>query len=231
MGKKQVKNILAIEDSTVFQKLIEKALPSYNVLKALDTPEGEALLKNEAVDLILLDVNLPTENGFDFCQRIKKLNEFKNIPVIFLTGSEGAENVVKGLTVGGSDYLLKPFAPEELICRVDNQLTIVDLTKQLVKKGQTDTLKSMVATYNHELNNPLTIAMFNFHKLVKSADLDETVVKKVNDALERLGETVKKIRELTEVVETDYSEQEKMIDIHGKEESKAEDKDEQKKAS
>jgi len=76
-----------------------------------------ALLGGDPQDLIVLDVQLPDLNGFEVCRRLRFAGV--NTPVIFLTAADSVEDRVRGLTIGGDDYLIKPFSVEELVARVN----------------------------------------------------------------------------------------------------------------
>lgn len=73
------------------------------------------ILKKQQLDLILLDVNLGEEDGYGLC---KKIREISDIPVIFLTAYQSEMDIVRGFTVGGDDYITKPFRMQELLLRV-----------------------------------------------------------------------------------------------------------------
>lgn len=73
------------------------------------------ILKKQRLELIILDVNLGEENGYDLC---KKIREISDIPVLFLTAYKSEMDVVRGFKVGGDDYIAKPFRMQELIVRV-----------------------------------------------------------------------------------------------------------------
>src|ERR1051326_4766890 len=88
---------------------------------------------------------LPGKDGFDIADEIKELNE--NIPIIFLTAKTQTEDVIRGFTVGGNDYIRKPFSMEELIVRIQNLLR---LNKEGVKKINTESVK--MGKYNFQLN-------------------------------------------------------------------------------
>jgi two-component system, OmpR family, alkaline phosphatase synthesis response regulator PhoP len=92
--------------------------------KVIESYSGsEALLKmNEKPDLILLDIMMPDMSGFEVCRRIKAQDQYKNIPVIFLTALSQEKDEVKGLEVGGSDFIIKPISPPKLIARVKSNL-------------------------------------------------------------------------------------------------------------
>ena len=68
--------------------------------------------------LFLLDIMLPGEDGLDFCQRLRRMPEFNNVPIIFITAKISESNRVEGLECGADDYITKPFSPREMIARV-----------------------------------------------------------------------------------------------------------------
>lgn len=115
MGR--VKNILIIEDDVTLNKGIMLTLrqSDISIKQAFDIKEGRSILKREKLDLIILDVNLPDENGFDFC---KEIREFSNIPIIFLTACDLEVDIVTGLELGADDYITKPFSLMILRARV-----------------------------------------------------------------------------------------------------------------
>jgi two-component system catabolic regulation response regulator CreB len=73
------------------------------------------LIRSSAVDLVILDVGLPDENGFEICKTIRRSSE---LPVIFLTARSDEVDRIVGLEIGADDYILKPFSPRELVARV-----------------------------------------------------------------------------------------------------------------
>ncbi|MBI4970797.1 MAG: response regulator transcription factor [Candidatus Omnitrophica bacterium] len=110
--------ILLVEDEEKIAAFIERGLKAegFAVDIALD---GEAGLKHAFMneyDLIILDVNLPKMSGYEVCKAIREENS--RVPILFLTGLGCVEEKVKGLTLGGDDYLTKPFHFDELIARI-----------------------------------------------------------------------------------------------------------------
>lgn len=103
-----------------------------NILNELDIEFSYATSGKEALeavsfnkpDLILLDVNMPEMTGFEVCEILKKDPDTRDIPVIFLTAKTEPEDVIKGLTVGGIDYVTKPFNTKELTARVNSHLEL-----------------------------------------------------------------------------------------------------------
>ena len=92
---------------------------SFNVLTAKNVLEGKTKIKNETIDIVLLDVSLPDGNGFELCKDIK---QNQDIPVIFLTAQDEETSVVLGLDLGADDYIVKPFRTKELISRINSVL-------------------------------------------------------------------------------------------------------------
>ncbi len=94
--------------------LLEEA--GYRVIKAHDGQKVLALIENQQPDLVLLDVSMPGMNGFEVCQQIRRASD---VPIIFLTAHSQLSDRIKGLQIGGDDYLIKPFEPSELLARIE----------------------------------------------------------------------------------------------------------------
>lgn len=127
-----MKNILIIEDDKTLNKgiLLTLKQPDIEIKQAFNLEEAIKTLKNGNVDLILLDVNLPDGDGFDFCKKIK---EKSDIPVIFLTACDLEIDIVTGLELGADDYITKPFSLMVLRARV-----MAALRRLEKKKGQVE---------------------------------------------------------------------------------------------
>jgi len=85
---------------------------------AFSCREAESRIKSGDVDFLILDVNLPFEDGFSFLQRIKTVLENQRIPVLFLSARDQDEDRLQGLDLGADDYMTKPFLPRELVLRI-----------------------------------------------------------------------------------------------------------------
>jgi len=111
------KHILVIEDESSIADNLRYALTSEGFTctwKAIGM-EGIEIVKNESIDLVILDVGLPDINGFEVCKIIRKSSD---VPIIFLTARGEEIDKVVGLEIGGDDYVTKPFSPRELVARV-----------------------------------------------------------------------------------------------------------------
>jgi len=113
--------ILVVDDEKEIRDLIGIYLlnDGYSVIKANNGVEALNILKDEHVDLIILDIMMPIMNGLEACMKIR---EYKNMPIIMLSAKSEDMDKIMGLTTGADDYVSKPFNPLELLARVKSQL-------------------------------------------------------------------------------------------------------------
>lgn len=118
--------ILLIDDTPLNNEILRIGLgqKGYQTLTALNAEDARDLLKESLPDLILLDILMPRVNGFDFCAELKADPRTRDIPVIFMSALHETIDKVRGFSVGGVDYLTKPFDMEEVIVRVRTHLTL-----------------------------------------------------------------------------------------------------------
>jgi CheY-like chemotaxis protein len=116
--------ILVAEDERDIRDLIAFTLQyaGHKVVTAVNGEEEVELALKEIPDLILSDVRMPKMSGYDACRRIKADPKIQHIPVVFLTARGQDQEIKDGLAAGGTEYLLKPFAPDQLIKKVTELL-------------------------------------------------------------------------------------------------------------
>ena len=122
------KKILIIDDTDFMVKLISDILQEagYEVIVASEGVEGLLKVRSEKPDLVILDIVMPGMDGFEVC-RILRDDESNNLmPIIMLTAQDDEDNKLTGLELGADDYIVKPFNPRELLCRVRNTLKRID---------------------------------------------------------------------------------------------------------
>jgi DNA-binding response OmpR family regulator len=114
--------VLYVEDELFLGKIVKESLESrgFDVTMESDGAKVIDVFKKSIPDICVLDVMLPNKDGFAIADEIRELNE--EVPIIFLTAKTQTEDVVKGFTLGGNDYIRKPFSMEELIVRIQNLL-------------------------------------------------------------------------------------------------------------
>ncbi len=111
--------LLLVDDEENLRSMLQAALRhhGYDVHPVASGREAIAAVPAVDPDLILLDVMLPDLDGFEVCRRLR--SEGTRTPVLFLTARDSTDDTVRGLTLGGDDYLGKPFSLEELVARID----------------------------------------------------------------------------------------------------------------
>ena len=119
------KKVLYIEDEPYLARIVKDTLElrGYEVMHKKEGSKILELISSFGPDICLLDVMLPNVDGFSIANHIRNINP--NLPVIFLTAKTQTDDIVKGFSSGGTDYLKKPFSMEELLVRMENQLKIM----------------------------------------------------------------------------------------------------------
>jgi DNA-binding response OmpR family regulator len=119
-------NILIVDDSETNLVLLEAILEDdgFNVQKAFSAREAQEFLHKSIPDIILLDLLMPNENGFDLLKKLKVNKEFMDIPVIIVTAFANNENKVIARELGAIDVIEKPINIPDFLLKVNNALTI-----------------------------------------------------------------------------------------------------------
>ncbi len=112
--------VLAVDDDTVCNHVIGSTLKRANldIVSVEDPLEGLRLLEANHYDLVLLDIDMPKMTGFEVCEKLRRLPNYKTTPVIFVTAHSNFENRTKGVLSGGNYFIAKPIDPSELALKV-----------------------------------------------------------------------------------------------------------------
>ncbi len=161
-------SILVVDDNKENLKVVSNFLKKegYQIALSLNADDALNILKENKIDLILLDVMMPGTDGFTLCRMLKENPRLQDIPVIFLTAKTETSDLVEGFSSGGVDYITKPFQKEELIARVNNHIALTHAKNQVTKQAEEirkinrtkDRLYSVIA---HDIKSPFAnISMF-----------------------------------------------------------------------
>lgn len=130
--------ILLAEDEPSLGQIIKESLEtrSFNVLLCENGEKALQVYHDQQPELLVLDIMMPKKDGFTLAKEIRAIDE--HIPIIFLTAKSQTQDVVEGFTIGGNDFLKKPFSMEELIVRINNLLnrTQVQKTSEILTLGR-----------------------------------------------------------------------------------------------
>ena len=141
---KSKKKLLIVDDEKINIVSLAQSLKSnYEILVAQDGTSALEIAEKQVPDLILLDIIMPDINGFEVLTKLKNSPTTINIPVIFITGLNSAEDEEKGLLLGAVDYITKPFHKSVVKARVDTQLKMSDYIHTIEKLCMMDALTGL----------------------------------------------------------------------------------------
>ena len=171
--------ILIVDDTETNIDILLELLNKYDIAVATDGLSALDIASKDSPDLILLDIMMPEMDGYEVCRKLKKNDDTKNIPIIFITAKTDEDSIEEAYAVGGIDYVTKPFKPRELLARVKTQLKMKALVDNLEYISSYD---SMTGIYNRRKFFELANKIFN----EKNDDIFATVIdidkfKNIND--------------------------------------------------
>lgn len=176
------KNILLVEDDPNLGSLLKDylSLKGYFVTRCLNGEEGKNIYAKGSFDLLILDVMMPRLDGFTLAKHIRKTD--KQTPIIFLTAKSLLEDRLKGLKIGGDDYITKPFSSEELLLRIDNIFKRTAIAGQLKDEEKVFKFGSFIFDYKKRILNNGKISK---QLTSKESELLKLLVQNKNEVLER----------------------------------------------
>lgn len=211
------KNILIVDDSQFDRDLLSKAISRNLNLNVIEAQSGEQcleILSKNSIDVILLDILMPGMAGTEVLFKIRENHNPIHLPIIMTSAKADASDVIGCLHTGANDYVTKPINFDVLTSRIQTQIKISQLSKEIAQLKEKVALDALITTYNHEINNKLAIA-------IGCLNSDEIKAIKKYSTLESslwgIAEIIKKIRDITKKEEPEYSkytESSKMIKIH-----------------
>ena len=155
--------ILIVDDSADNLRVLSSTLSeySYDVRCAKSGVTALQAIQIELPDLILLDIRMPDMDGYEVCKQLKSEPRTQQIPIIFISALGDALDKVKAFSIGGADYITKPFQAEEVVVRIQNQLNLHIAKIQLAHAEKMASLGQMLAGITHEIKNPLSFISGN----------------------------------------------------------------------
>ncbi len=138
MKKEASETILVVDDNSVNRKLLAKILhkEGYRVVEAEDGVAGVDAVFRENPDLVLLDIMMPKKDGYAVCSELAQDERTGTLPILFLSAKTDPEDKIKGLNLGGADYITKPFDKGEILARVRVHLRMRRLTLDLMEANR-----------------------------------------------------------------------------------------------
>lgn len=196
--------ILVVDDAQDVLSAMNGLLgDDYFVKLAISSEKALCYLdKHSNVDLILLDILMPDIDGFELCKILKSKNEFKHIPIIFLTALDKESDVIKGFDLGAVDYVAKPFEPKVLKARVKAHIELKKFRDEilknlqqkedlLLKQSKMASLGEMFESIAHQWKQPLSVINMSCANLKLEQELGEVNKEVIDNAIEIIESEVK----------------------------------------
>ncbi|OYT17009.1 MAG: hypothetical protein B7C24_04930 [Bacteroidetes bacterium 4572_77] len=174
---KEKKRILIIEDDPSFISFLKENLKDkYLLAVAKNGSIGIKKALSNHFDIILLDIILEGIDGFTVCQNLKANPITNKVPILILSSQENIQSILKGFDSGASDYLHKPFHPQELHKRIEVHLKMNDLNNQLTKQASVNIKKKLefsqfITNLAHELRSPLN-SIIGFSEILNDPEIE-----------------------------------------------------------
>lgn len=206
-------HLLLVDDEPHNRKLLRMVLRAgdYAFLEAGDGKEALDIMSREPIDLLLLDLMMPTPNGFDVIEEMQKSEQLRAIPFIVASASSAPEDIERSLTLGAVDYFTKPLSEFDirfqLPLKVRNALALHEASGVQLKGERVKAVSAMAVALNHEINNPLQVIQGNAQLLHVHPGLPPDCrdkVARIRAACETITMLTQRIAALRDIVMVDY---------------------------
>ncbi len=194
--------ILVVDDERAIRDMVCMVLAQedFQYAEASDAHKAEAIIKQNAPQLILLDWMMPGISGIDFARKLRRMPDTMNIPVIMLTAKTEEDNIIRGLESGADDYLTKPFSPRELIARI----------KALLRRSMPDISQNIININNLSLNT----SSYRVAGNGQAIDLGPTEFKLLRFFMENPDRVFSREQVLNNVWGNNVYVEERTVDVH-----------------
>ncbi|MBP7497172.1 MAG: hybrid sensor histidine kinase/response regulator [Bacteroidales bacterium] len=220
--------ILIVDDQPYNIKVLEEILKkeSYNYLIATNAQETYQILLSTIPDLILLDIMMPGEDGFEICRKVKNNPKTSEIPIIFLTAKVEVDDKVRGFKLGAIDYITKPFQPIEVSARVSTHIALKkskefiikynmqleeileQRTKELIKSEKQAAFGQLIQGIIHNIRGPISSVISSFSLIEFYKEDTNKILSEQPEVYKKLNES---LNEIWEVIRHDESQLQKLI--------------------
>jgi DNA-binding response OmpR family regulator len=156
-----MRKLLIVDDDEINGKILSKRLMKRGFQNEFVKSGKEALsyISLYPESIILLDIVMPEMDGIEVLKTLREKFSPAELPILMVSANDDTEKIIESLNLGANDYITKPVNVDIALARVNLQYDLLNSHDDSLKKKQLETVNAMVATYNHEINNPLTIAL------------------------------------------------------------------------
>lgn len=191
--------LLVVDDSSIDRNTLSAVLrkKGFEVTIAESGARCFELVKADKPDAILLDIMMPDVLGNDVVKTLRKQFNAIELPILIVSSKADSSDLVESLSLGANDYITKPVDFEIATMRIRTHLKIAELSRSAIRLKELETVHAMVVTYNHEINNPLAIALGTLDSMAPQGN--EKPIERMKTALWRIADIVKKIEQAIEL--------------------------------
>lgn len=213
IGKAQKKVLVFNKKDSEYFKLISDyiRLIGFETLQAITMEDALSSMEEHNPNIVLLDYSL-IEDNFKNCTIINELKEKKKIPIILLSSTKNISRDI--FSAGIDDIMFIPFKLEELELRIYHSFESSSLKKHALEIEKIETVKAMIASISHELNNPLTTASINTELIKMSDPKNSEYADRIMTSLDKMKDIVQKLSNLKKVSFKDYLKDQKMLNLN-----------------
>lgn len=188
---------MIVDDDQINSRILSQRLSKrgFSVTSVESGKECLEAIQGDIPDLILLDIVMPEMNGLQVLEYVRTVYSSIDIPIIMATAKTDVADIVEALKLGANDYIHKPVNIDIAEARINAQINAVRNYRDAMEKKEVESINSLIATYNHEINNPLTIAFGLLRKAKKEGSTE--YFDRIGDALQRVTNIVKEIEKIT----------------------------------
>jgi len=186
----QNRTVLIVDDSKPIRKFYSKILQKLNlkILEAVDGVDALEKISQNSVDIVLSDYNMPRMDGKEFLQKLRQEFSMIDLPFIVVSADNNESTVAQFLKLEANDYLKKPFVKEELVCRINNTLDMLDMYDKVRDSVNIDALTELYNRhYMHEISEKLLEMSKRYDHKLSLAIFDIDFFKKINDTYGHLA--------------------------------------------
>ena len=199
--------ILVVDDNPVSAEMLCTFLAKHNIETVVceDREECLAEVVQGNVAIVFIEVVMSGSiSGLDVLIAIRQKYNPIELPVIMVTDLSDEKTLAKAIGLGANDFFHKPINCMVAIARIYNQIIASKLYRKSLQEKRNETINSMIATYNHEINNSLSVAFAELY--LAQMDKNPTTLNRVSDALKRVSAVIRKIEKFNrvDIEETEY---------------------------
>jgi len=152
-------SVLVVDDDEINRHVVANflSLEAYDVIEAEDGVRALEIIDDHHPDLVLLDIMMPRLNGYEVCRRVRTKADQSNLPIIFLSAKDRADDLVAGFDSGGNDYITKPVSGPELLARVGTHARLTHIQSEAVRQEKLAAIGQMAAGIVHDFKNSIGV--------------------------------------------------------------------------